>query len=75
MEKQRELRKFKDCKHKLKVTLLHDKESKSYIVQQNELKATYKKLSAANYHFEDVVFQSFLNQLPLAEFVWEGVRK
>jgi len=45
------------------------------VVQQNQFKATYKKLSAANYHFEDIVFQCFMNQLPLAEGVCEDRRK
>ena len=75
MEKEVELRKFKDTKRKLKVTLLHDTANKCYIVQQNRFKASYKKLSAANYHFEDLIFQNFLNQLPLAELVCEGIRK
>ncbi len=75
MEKEKELRKFRDRKNKLKVTLVHDTETKTFVVYLNHFKATYNKLSTANYHFESAVFENFMNRLPLAEWVMDGIRR
>ena len=63
--------KFHDHKRKLKIKLCYSPETKTYLVYQNQFKNQFKKLSAAIYAFEDLVFQGFNNRLMLAEFEYK----
>lgn len=65
------IRKFNDHKRQLKIKLCYCTETKTYLVYQNKFKSEFKKLSAAIYAFEDLVFQGFSNRLVLAEFEYK----
>ena len=69
------LLKFSSRKQNLKIKVCYQPETKTYRVYQNNFKSDFKKLSGAIYCFEDLVFQTFNNRLPLAEFVCAGERK
>ena len=68
------LLKFASRKQQLKIKLCYDPDSKTYLLYQNNFKSSFKKLSAATFAFEDLVFQTFHNQVALAEWVWEEAK-
>jgi hypothetical protein len=72
MKPEKTLLKFHSRQRRLKIKVCYSPADKTYIVYQNNFRSNFKKLSAAIYVFEDLVFRTFSNQLPLSEWVCEG---
>lgn len=72
MEKEKTILKYNNPRQQIKIKLSHEPVTNTYFVYQNNFKSRYKKLSAATFAFEDLVFQTFSNRLSLGERELEG---